>query len=83
MTETATEELDQKKRLDDFTRKMIARRREAMRNGESVERKSLLDFMLEISDTYPDFTENEIVNEACTFMLAVSCMKSDFSVLIF
>lgn len=72
LTETATEELNQKKRLDDFTRKMIAKRREAMKNGEVTERKSLLDYMLEISETQPDFTEEDIINEACTFMLAVS-----------
>jgi len=33
-------------------------------------RKCLLDFMIEISDSNPDFTEEDIVNEACTFMLA-------------
>jgi cytochrome P450 family 4 len=72
LTETASEELDQKKRLDDFTRKMISKRREAMRSGEIVERKSLLDYMLDISDAHPDFTEKDIIDEACTFMLAVS-----------
>lgn len=75
LTATATEELDQKKRLDEFTIKMIAKRREAMKNGEAAERKSLLDYMLEISDLHPDFTEEDIVNEACTFMLAVSCAR--------
>lgn len=76
MTATATEELDQKKRLDEFTIKMIAKRREAMKNGDISERKSLLDYMLDISEEHPDFTEQDIVNEACTFMLAVSvCEK--------
>lgn len=72
LTETASEELDQKKRLDDFTRKMISKRREAMKMGEIVERRSLLDYMLDISDAHPDFTEDDIVDEVCTFMLAVS-----------
>lgn len=73
LTETASEELDQKKRLDEFTRKMINKRREAMKSGEIVERKSLLDYMLDIADIYPHFTEDDIVDEVCTFMLAVSC----------
>lgn len=72
MTATATEELNQKKRLDEFTIKMIAKRREAMKNGDFSERKSLLDYMLDISELHPDFNEQDIVNEACTFMLAVS-----------
>lgn len=75
LTETANEELDQKKRLDEFTRRMIKRRREAMENGEKTERKSLLDYMLEISESNPDFTEQDIVNEVCTFMLAVRAFK--------
>jgi cytochrome P450 len=65
--------LDQKKRLDEFTRKMINRRKEAMKSGEVGERKSLLDYMLEISDNHPNFNEDDIVDEVCTFMLAVSC----------
>lgn len=72
LTATATEELDQKKRLDEFTRRMIKKRREATHSGEVSDRKSLLDYMLEISDSNPDFTEQDIINEACTFMLAVS-----------
>lgn len=72
LTATATEELDQKKRLDEFTRQMIRKRRDAVKRAAVGERKSLLDYMLEISDSNPDFTEQDIVNEACTFMLAVS-----------
>ena len=72
LTETASEELNQKKRLDDFTRKMINKRRKAMKSGEIVERKSLLDYMLDIADTHPHFTEDDVVDEVCTFMLAVS-----------
>jgi cytochrome P450 family 4 len=76
LTEAASEELNQKKRLDDFTRKMIKKRREAMKSGEVIGRKSLLDYMLEISDIHPDFTEQDIIDEACTFMLAVSSIMS-------
>jgi cytochrome P450 family 4 len=72
LTAAASEELDQKKRLDDFTAKMIKTRREALESGDDFERKSLLDYMLDIQASNPDFTEADIINEACTFMLAVS-----------
>lgn len=70
MTKTAAEELNQKRRLDEFTRRMIQKRKELKANGEDLGRKCLLDYMLDISETYPDFTEDDIINEACTFMLA-------------
>lgn len=49
---------------------MIAIRREAMDKGDEGNRKCLLDYMIDISRNNPEFTENDIVNEACTFMLA-------------
>lgn len=49
---------------------MINIRRKALESGEIPERKCLLDFMLEISKNNPQFTDDDIVNEACTFMLA-------------
>ncbi|KAL7737593.1 hypothetical protein ACLKA6_007707 [Drosophila palustris] len=72
LTSMASDELNQKKRLNDFTRQMIKRRREIMANAgnNNVERKCLLDYMIEISESNADFTEEDIVNEACTFMLA-------------
>ncbi|KAH8309287.1 hypothetical protein KR059_007777, partial [Drosophila kikkawai] len=70
-TNMANDELNQKKRLNDFTRQMIKRRRQMQNNNNgNDERRCLLDFMIEISDSNPDFTEEDIVNEACTFMLA-------------
>ncbi|XP_002034036.2 probable cytochrome P450 4aa1 [Drosophila sechellia] len=70
-TKMANDELNQKKRLNDFTRKMIQRRRQIQNNNNgNSERKCLLDHMIEISESNPDFTEEDIVNEACTFMLA-------------
>lgn len=71
-TDSASEELEQKKRLDDFTMRMIKKRKEELKNGGLSGRKSLLDFMIEIQNLQPDFTEQDIVDEACTFMLAVS-----------
>ncbi|KAI8127249.1 putative cytochrome P450 4aa1 [Lucilia cuprina] len=70
MTKLASDELNQKKRLHEFTRKMIIKRRELKSNNNETEKKCLLDYMIDISDNNPDFTEEDIVNEACTFMLA-------------
>lgn len=49
---------------------MINIRRNAINKGEISERKCLLDYMLDISRNNPHFTDDDIVNEACTFMLA-------------
>lgn len=49
---------------------MIDIRRDALKRGEIPERKCLLDFMLDISKNNPIFTDHDIINEACTFMLA-------------
>lgn len=70
LTDVASQELSQKNALNDFTRKMIKLRRDAKARGELPSRKCLLDFMIEISENHPDFTEQDIVDEACTFMLA-------------
>lgn len=49
---------------------MISIRREAIVKGEIPKRKCLLDYMLVISQNNQVFTDDDIVNEACTFMLA-------------
>lgn len=49
---------------------MIKMRREAIEKGEITHRKCLLDFMLEIAKNNQSFTDEDIVDEACTFMLA-------------
>lgn len=49
---------------------MIDIRRKAIEKGEIPERKCLLDYMLDISKNNQMFTDDDIVNEACTFMLA-------------
>lgn len=63
-------EVNQKNKLNEFTKKMIDFRRAARARGERLARKCLLDFMIEISESHPDFTEQDIIDEACTFMLA-------------
>lgn len=70
-TQTATDETKQKERLNSFTHDMIQKRREEAKNGIVKERKSLLEYMIEISERHPDFTDDDIVDETCTFMLAV------------
>ena len=49
------------------------------RNG-NISRMCLLDYFMEISEMKQDFTEDDVINEANTFMLAVS--KSIFYVVI-
>jgi hypothetical protein len=51
---------------------IIKEKREFKADGGKVERNSLIDFMIEISEEHPDFTDEDIINEASTFMLAVS-----------
>lgn len=73
MTKLASDELHQKSRLQEFTKKMITIRRNLKFNNNNETNTTancLLDFMIDIADKNPDFTENDIVNEACTFMLA-------------
>lgn len=87
LTENAAAELNQKTRLNNFTRKvkatnqarkiqisndptfiqMIKIRRDGNNNND---RKCLIDYMLDVSQKNPNFTEENIVDEACTFMLA-------------
>lgn len=49
---------------------MITVRRTMLKENPLLTKKCLLDHMIEISDDNPEFTENDIINEACTFMLA-------------
>lgn len=69
LTEAASSELNQKNKLDDFTRTMIAKRRLAKKSN-TVDKECLLDYMIDISDNNKEFTEEDIINEASTFMLA-------------
>lgn len=69
LTEAATKELKQKSVLEDFTKNMIAQRRKHLENPNNQQR-CLVDFMIKISEKNPEFTEEDIINEANTFMLA-------------
>lgn len=72
LTQTSSDEIEQKGRLNAFTREMIRKRREEFENGVVKERVSLLEYMIDINKRHPDFTDEDIIDETCTFMLAVS-----------
>lgn len=70
LTSAATKEVNQKSKLDNFTTSMVAQRRKIRLKGQQSTRHCLVDFMLDIAAKRPDFTEEDIINEANTFMLA-------------
>lgn len=61
---------------------MIRKRRQQKLEGLALGNRSLLDHMIEISENNAEFTEDAIIDEVCTFMLAVSliCLRVMFSV---
>nr|XP_022905162.1 probable cytochrome P450 4aa1 [Onthophagus taurus] len=65
-TTIAQDELSQKTKLHDYTRKMI----ELNKSIKNDSNHSLLRIFLDISENNPQFTEDDVVNEICTFMLA-------------
>ncbi|XP_046604912.1 probable cytochrome P450 4aa1 [Neodiprion virginianus] len=79
MTATGQRENAHRAELFMTCKKMIAEKREVIRKTKSKiisevddpQRKtSMLEFMVEVSEKNPSFTEDDIVNECCTFMLA-------------
>ncbi|XP_047115589.1 probable cytochrome P450 4aa1 [Schistocerca piceifrons] len=84
MTDLAQRELQQKRALDNFAAKILQERKlkrlkatESAVNGEtdnengSWKQRCLLDLMLDIANkTNGAFTDQDIVSELCTFMLA-------------
>lgn len=69
LTAAASNEINQKSKLDSFTQNMVEQRRKIRKQGLTT-RPCLLDHMLDIAEKHPDFTEEDITNEANTFMLA-------------
>ncbi|XP_071579225.1 cytochrome P450 4aa1-like [Temnothorax nylanderi] len=76
LTAAGKSEEQQQKDLFDFCfRKMKEKREFLQKNGslstDSTPRKtSLLEYMVEINEKNPRFTERDIIEECCTFMLA-------------
>ncbi|KAJ8924674.1 hypothetical protein NQ315_000825 [Exocentrus adspersus] len=61
-----TEEI-QKLTLHNYTKKILLRRRDGIQKAPC---QNLLDMLIEISENNHDFTDEDIINEAVTFMLA-------------
>jgi len=60
LTESATEERNQKERLDSFARNLIQKHRDAAYKSPRI---CLLDYMIQIADEHPDFTDDDIIDE--------------------
>ncbi|XP_024946520.1 probable cytochrome P450 4aa1 isoform X2 [Cephus cinctus] len=79
LTSIGRAEQKQRDELFNACHKMMERTRQnIMKNGSTitdssqnaVKKISLLEFMVEISGKHPEFTDEDIINECCTFMLA-------------
>lgn len=76
LTAAGKSEEQQQKDLFDFCLKKVKEKREFLQNGSliadhSATRKmSLLEYMVEINERNPEFTDRDIIEECCTFMLA-------------
>lgn len=74
LTEAGRSEKRQQKALLDFCFKKMKEKREFMRkndNETSATRKMcLLEYMVEVNERNPWFSEQDIIEECCTFMLA-------------
>lgn len=62
------------------TFQMLHRKRKDLQNGVVSEFKSLLEMLLEVSESNPEFTEEDIVDEVCTFMLAVGVILNNIHI---
>lgn len=51
--------------------KVLENRKRDKEEGKALD-WCLLDAFMEIAETKPDFADNDIIDEVCTFMLAVS-----------
>ncbi|XP_066591403.1 probable cytochrome P450 4aa1 isoform X2 [Prorops nasuta] len=77
-TKAGKEEQKQRKNLHDTCCKMMEERRELIRRkGPSINSEddpcnnmSLLEYMVEVNEKNPYFTDEDIIEECCTFMLA-------------
>nr|CAI5840716.1 unnamed protein product [Callosobruchus analis] len=69
LTPFAEKEYHQKLSLHNYTRKVLEIRK---KEYDKSSLRCLLDMFIEIADTNKDFTEEDMINEGVTFMLAVS-----------
>ncbi|XP_074034463.1 probable cytochrome P450 4aa1 isoform X2 [Leptinotarsa decemlineata] len=64
-TTSAQKEIEQKTNLHSYTKKILLERRKGTRSG-----KCFLDMFIEIANNNLEFTDEDIINEIVTFMLA-------------
>ncbi|KAJ9587511.1 hypothetical protein L9F63_028236, partial [Diploptera punctata] len=76
-TDISRDELQQQQNLFQFTNKILQERRNTRGPGKHIndkketgKPKSLLDYMIDVSEVNSKFTEADMVHELCTFMLA-------------
>ncbi|XP_018338177.1 PREDICTED: probable cytochrome P450 4aa1 isoform X2 [Trachymyrmex septentrionalis] len=77
LTAAGKSEEQQQRDLFNFCFKKMKEKREFLKKNGSlivddstIRKKSLLEYMIEISEKNPQFTERDIIEECCTFMLA-------------
>ena len=77
LTKHGRQEEKQRKDLFDTCFKMMKEKRDLLRNKDinvnetkNTKRTSLLEYMVEMNEKNPCFTDEDIVEECCTFMLA-------------
>ncbi|XP_011053852.1 PREDICTED: probable cytochrome P450 4aa1 isoform X2 [Acromyrmex echinatior] len=77
LTAAGKSEEQQQRDLFNFCFKKMKEKREFLKKNGSlivddntIRKKSLLEYMVEISERNPEFTERDIIEECCTFMLA-------------
>ncbi|KAI7815651.1 cytochrome p450 [Rhyzopertha dominica] len=68
-TKNGQKETQQKYRLRAYT-KMVLENKRQVKQVTPKEFNSLIEMLMEISDNNPEFTEDDVINEACTLMLA-------------
>ncbi|KRT85159.1 cytochrome P450, partial [Oryctes borbonicus] len=68
LTALAENELKQKSKLYEFTKKILNSKRYFTTNSQQS--VNLMQYFIEISETNPKFDDDSLINELCTFMLA-------------
>ncbi|XP_068905084.1 probable cytochrome P450 4aa1 isoform X3 [Tenebrio molitor] len=69
-TEVSKMEAKHRNLLRNYTKSILENKRRNTYSYENKPLSNLLEMMIEISKNNPDFKDDDIINEACTFMLA-------------
>ncbi|CAG9821695.1 unnamed protein product [Phaedon cochleariae] len=65
-TESADKEQQQKRSLHEYTKKVLSQKR----STNTFSKKCLMDMLVEIASNNKEFTDEDLINETVTFMLA-------------